>query len=148
MILILKRRKLIFKLASLLNTEFIFDSSGLFVWAKLRDTSKTSVEVVEEILQKYNLFIIPGSIFGTQGEGYIRFSLCVKAEEISKAIDRIIKKMKIGIIGVGLIGGSLAMSARQYIPDVKIYGSNRSKKTLDKSLEMGLIDFALTKSKI
>ena len=51
--------------------------------------------------------------------------------------------MKIGVIGVGLIGGSLAMSARQHIPDVKIYGSNRSKKNLDKSLEMGLIDFAL-----
>ena len=87
-----QRRKLIFKLASLLNTEFNSDSSGLFVWAKLRDTSKTSVEVVEEILKEYNLFITPGSIFGTQGEGYIRFSLCVKAEEISKAIDRIIKK--------------------------------------------------------
>lgn len=53
--------------------------------------------------------------------------------------------MKIGIIGVGLIGGSLAMSARKHIPDVKIYGSNRSKKNLDKSLEMGLIDFALKK---
>ena len=53
--------------------------------------------------------------------------------------------MKIGIIGVGLIGGLLAMSARQHIPDVKIYGSNRSKKNLDKSLEMGLIDFALKK---
>ncbi len=87
-----QRRKLIFKLASLLNTEFNLDSSGLFVWAKLRDTSKTSVEVVEEILKKYNLFITPGSVFGTQGEGYIRFSLCVKAEEISKAIDRITKK--------------------------------------------------------
>ena len=87
-----QRRKLIFKLASLLNTEFNSDSSGLFVWAKLRDTSKTSVEFVDEILKKYYLFITPGSVFGTQGEGYIRFSLCVKAEEISMAIDRIIKK--------------------------------------------------------
>lgn len=87
-----QRRKLIFKLASLLNTEFDSESSGLFVWAKLRDTSKTSVEVIEEILKKYNLFITPGSVFGTQGEGYIRFSLCVKAKQISKAIERIIKK--------------------------------------------------------
>ena len=28
--------------------------------------------------------------------------------------------MKVGIIGVGLIGGSLALSAREYIPDVEI----------------------------
>ena len=87
-----KRRKLIFKLAALLNTEFDLRSSGLFVWAKLKDTNKSSVEVIEEILQKYNLFITPGSIFGSQGEGYIRFSLCVKEDQINKAIKRITKK--------------------------------------------------------
>ena len=86
-----KRRKLIFKLATLLNTKFYRDSSGLFVWAKLNDTKKTSVEVTEEILQKYNIFVAPGNIFGSQGEGYIRFSLCVKAELISEAIKRISK---------------------------------------------------------
>ena len=56
--------------------------------------------------------------------------------------------MKIGIVGVGLIGGSLAMSARKYIPDVEIYGSNRSKKNLEKSLEIGLIDFTLKKQNL
>ena len=56
--------------------------------------------------------------------------------------------MKIGIVGVGLIGGSLAMSARQYIPDAEIYGSNRSKKNLEKSLEIGLIDFTLEKQNL
>jgi len=51
--------------------------------------------------------------------------------------------MKVGIIGVGLIGGSLALSAREHIPDTEIYGSNRSEDNLQKSLDLGLIDFRL-----
>ncbi len=51
--------------------------------------------------------------------------------------------MKVGIIGVGLIGGSLALSAREHIPDVEIFGSNRSEINLQKSLDLGLINFRL-----
>jgi len=87
-----ERKKLIFKLATLLKTDFDINSSGLFVWAKMRNTSMSSIQYIEEILQKYHVFIAPGSIFGSQGEGYIRFSLCVEAEQISKAIKRISKK--------------------------------------------------------
>ena len=86
-----QRRKLIFKMATLLKTDFDIDSSGLFVWAKLRDSSKSSVQFIEEILDKHHVFITPGSIFGSQGEGYIRFSLCVEASQISKALERISK---------------------------------------------------------
>ncbi len=86
-----ERRKLIFELASLLNSDFDRHSSGLFVWAKMRDTSKSSVEYIEEILQNHHIFIAPGSIFGSQGEGYVRFSLCVDEVQISKAIERIRK---------------------------------------------------------
>ena len=87
-----ERKKLIFKLATLLKTDFDTNSSGLFVWAKMRNTSMSSVQYIEEILQKHHVFIAPGSIFGSQGEGYIRFSLCVEAVQISKAIKRISKK--------------------------------------------------------
>lgn len=86
-----QRRKLIFKLATLLKTDFDINTSGLFVWAKFRDTSKSSVQFTEEILNKHHIFITPGSIFGSQGEGYIRFSLCVEVEQISEAIKRISK---------------------------------------------------------
>lgn len=86
-----QRRKLIFKLATLLKTDFDINISGLFVWAKFRDTSKSSIQFTEEILNKHHIFITPGSIFGSQGEGYIRFSLCVEVEQISEAIKRISK---------------------------------------------------------
>ena len=86
-----QRRKLIFKLATLLKTDFDMNTSGLFVWAKYRDTSKSSVQFIEEILNKHHIFITPGSIFGSQGEGYVRFSLCVEVEQISEAIKRISK---------------------------------------------------------
>ncbi len=86
-----QRRKLIFKLATLLKTDFDMNTSGLFVWAKYRNTSKSSVQFIEEILKKHHIFITPGSIFGSQGEGYIRFSLCVEVEQIIEAIKRISK---------------------------------------------------------
>jgi len=56
--------------------------------------------------------------------------------------------MNIGIIGVGLIGGSLALSAREHIPDVILYGSNRSEANLQKSLDLGLIDHKLEENLI
>ena len=56
--------------------------------------------------------------------------------------------MKVGIIGVGLIGGSLALSAREHIPDIEIYGSNRSQANLQKTLDLGLIDFRLEETMI
>ena len=56
--------------------------------------------------------------------------------------------MKVGVIGVGLIGGSLALSDREHIPDVEIFGSNRSEINLQKSLDLGLINFRLDDSLI
>ncbi|MGB0892657.1 MAG: pyridoxal phosphate-dependent aminotransferase, partial [Flavobacteriaceae bacterium] len=83
-----KRRELIWALAEKLNCTFNKNTSGMFVWAKLPD-GKTSEEMIDELLYTYNLFVAPGSIFGSKGEGYIRFSLCVSAKKITEAINRI-----------------------------------------------------------
>ncbi len=82
------RRALIFDLASLLQCTFDKDSVGLFVWAKLPDGVESSEQFIDEILYNKHIFITPGTIFGSQGEGYIRFSLCVAAEKIKEAIAR------------------------------------------------------------
>ena len=84
-----KRRQLIYELATLLGSEFDTNSSGLFVWAKLKDSTLDAEAFIDKILYEYELFITPGTIFGSQGEGYIRFSLCVEESQIRKAIGRI-----------------------------------------------------------
>ena len=43
---------------------------------------------IDKILKEKNIFITPGTVFGSQGEGYIRFSLCVSEEKIKEAIKR------------------------------------------------------------
>ena len=83
-----KRRAMIETLATSMNTTFDSKSVGLFVWAKLNDTSLSAEAYIDEILYQKNIFITPGTIFGSQGKGYIRFSLCVNEEQIQTAINR------------------------------------------------------------
>ena len=83
-----KRRELIFQLAEKLGCTFDRNSVGLFVWAKLPNEILSSEAFIDEILYNQHIFITPGTIFGSNGEGYIRFSLCVKEEEITESINR------------------------------------------------------------
>ena len=82
-----ERRNLIWKLADKLNATYNKNSTGLFVWAKISE-GKKSEEVTDSVLYDKDIFITPGTIFGSQGEGYIRFSLCVTSEIIKEAISR------------------------------------------------------------
>ena len=82
-----ERRALVFQLADTLDCTYDENSTGLFVWAKI-PAGKTSEEVTDAILYEKDIFITPGTVFGSQGEGYIRFSLCVSKEVINNAISR------------------------------------------------------------
>ena len=83
-----KRRVLMWELASILKCEVDKSSKGLFVWAKLPVGINSSEQFINNILTEKNIFITPGIIFGSNGEGYIRFSLCIDEEKIKEAIKR------------------------------------------------------------
>ena len=83
-----KRRNSVERLASAMHTTFDPNSVGLFVWAKLNDDSLAAENYIDDILHQKNIFITPGTIFGSQGEGYVRFSLCVNEDQIQSAINR------------------------------------------------------------
>ena len=83
-----ERRKLVWKLAELMNCSFSKKSAGMFVWARLPKKIKNSKDYVDALLNDKKIFIAPGSIFGSNGEGYIRISLCVAKDDIMRAIKR------------------------------------------------------------
>ena len=83
-----KRRKLVYKLVEKLGCDCSLNTSGLFVWAKIR-ADINSEEFIDKLLYEHSIFITPGTVFGSKGEGYVRFSLCASEELINNAIERV-----------------------------------------------------------
>ena len=83
-----ERRDVVWKLAKALDCTYDENATGLFVWAKLPKDIKAE-DFIDRILKEQHIFITPGTIFGTKGEGYIRFSLCADTELLEEALTRI-----------------------------------------------------------
>jgi LL-diaminopimelate aminotransferase len=88
------RKLKVLELVRELKCEPILGTAGLFVWAKI-PTTTTSEVFIDKLLHKYGIFVAPGNIFGSQGEGYVRFSLCLAEDRIDEARQRIKKEIKI-----------------------------------------------------
>lgn len=86
-----ERREWAYKILDLLGFEYSTDQVGMFLWAKPKDPSTISdiPAYVDKILQSVYVFFTPGEIFGTNGKGYLRVSLCVSLEKIKEAYQRL-----------------------------------------------------------
>ena len=84
-----ERQQKVFDLLDLLDCSFDRKQQGMFVWAKTPPQYKTGFELSDKILYDANVFITPGGIFGSAGDGYIRVSLCAKIAVFDSAILRI-----------------------------------------------------------
>ena len=62
---------------------------GMFLWGRIPDHYATCEELTERILHEARVFITPGFIFGSNGERYVRISLCAKDENMQEALSRI-----------------------------------------------------------
>ena len=59
---------------------------GMFLWGKV---AGKGVEICDDVLYKAKVFITPGFIFGSNGENYIRISLCANEQTLAQALERI-----------------------------------------------------------
>ncbi len=85
------RREQVWKLAEVMGCTFSKDNSGMFVWAKLPDGHNDSERFIDRLLYEKHIFLAPGTIFGSAGQGYIRFSLCIDKGQIIEALNRLEK---------------------------------------------------------
>ena len=88
------RRKVAEKIMEALGCTFDPSQRGLFLWGKLPETHKDSAAFADKVLHEAKVFIVPGFIFGSNGEGYIRISLCATQERMLTALERV-KSLKI-----------------------------------------------------
>ena len=84
-----KRRSLVWQIMDHFNAQYDRNATGMFVWAKLNNND--SIAFTENILKNHAVFITPGDIFGKNGTGYIRMSLCSNEAVLNEILNRINK---------------------------------------------------------
>ncbi len=82
------RRKLVWTLADHLGLTYDREAAGLFVWCRV-PAGRSAEALVDQLLYEKNIFITPGKIFGSEGNDYVRISLCLQEFKILEAINRI-----------------------------------------------------------
>ncbi len=84
-----KRKDIVIEICDKLNLKYYKNGSGLFLWASINNSSLKSKDFSDELLYNKNIFVTPGSIFGTAGEGYVRISLCQEENKLIEALKRL-----------------------------------------------------------
>lgn len=83
------RRKVAEKIMTALGCTFDPSQQGLFLWGKMPEGCGDSAGFADRILHEARVFLVPGFIFGSNGEGYIRISLCTTEDRMEEALRRI-----------------------------------------------------------
>ena len=88
------RRAIAEEIMEALGCNFNLQQQGMFLWGRVPDSYANVEELTERVLQEAKVFITPGFIFGSNGERYVRISLCAKNDRMIEALRRI-KNLKL-----------------------------------------------------
>lgn len=89
-----RRRAIAERIMTALGCRFDPSQRGLFLWGRLPEGEASAEVFCDRILHDARVFITPGFIFGSNGEGYVRISLCATEERMHEALKRILEISK------------------------------------------------------
>lgn len=84
-----RRRKIAEDIMTVLGCTFDPSQVGMFLWGKIPEKYANVEDLTERILHEARVFVTPGFIFGSNGQRYLRISLCAKDEKMAEALQRI-----------------------------------------------------------
>lgn len=84
-----RRRKIAEEIMTVLGCTFEPSQVGMFLWGKIPEKYANVEDLTERILHEARVFVTPGFIFGSNGQRYLRISLCAKDEKMAEALQRI-----------------------------------------------------------
>lgn len=84
-----RRRRLAGEIMEAMGCHYDANQVGMFLWGRIPDDLPSAESLTERVLHEARVFITPGFIFGSNGERYVRISLCAKEEKLAEALSRI-----------------------------------------------------------
>lgn len=84
-----RRREIAERIMQALGCTYDDSQVGMFLWGKIADKYANAEQLTERVLHEGRVFITPGFIFGSNGERYVRISLCAQDDKMQEALRRI-----------------------------------------------------------
>ena len=89
-----RRRTVAEQIMAALGCHIDPEQGGLFLWGRIPDDYRDAEQLADEVLERARVFIVPGFIFGSRGNRYVRLSLCATVDKLQEALNRINNDMK------------------------------------------------------
>ena len=83
------RQKVGMEIMSALGCDCRPGQQGLFLWGRIPEDELSGEAFADKVLEKARVFITPGFIFGSNGDRFIRISMCAPESLLNKALKRI-----------------------------------------------------------
>ena len=84
-----RRREIAERIMQALGCTYDDGQVGMFLWGKIAGKYANAEQLTERVLHEARVFITPGFIFGSNGERYVRISLCAQDDKMQEALRRI-----------------------------------------------------------
>ena len=84
-----RRRHIAEEIMRVLGCTFDPSQVGMFLWGRIPDCYADVEVLTERILHEARVFLTPGFIFGSNGQRYVRISLCASETRMAEALQRI-----------------------------------------------------------